>query len=341
MNIRALIGLMIYAVAFWAMPLKADRCFIPLFTEEQMARVTEPELASLQDIYSFFEVDYESHHLLNLDEMSQPLGTTFLWHALNEHNAAARVISDLVECPCVKFSRKRCPCLRQWLEEALVQKVEAQYPDKSLPLTYVSIGSGGMFYDLVLLTKLVFAGYKNINIVLVDRIYSDLISRAKAGCYQTEIKMDNCLLQFARWLSFLRVTHDAHPQFTLVLNDVYTQVVADHSADVLVIADLGLKMSEMLEILVRQCFENLLKEHGIYAFLLERLLSGALAETIGEPILHQHLSLDVFEPARGDFVPASSDLTVYVGAKGIRADERTLELPVGYGRVTLGRAIDG
>jgi hypothetical protein len=313
----------------WGKPLMSYHCSVPMFSAKKIASLSEPKKASLDEVYSFFEADQDIHPPLNIDNLSQPRETTYLLRALTSGTPTVQAINALTECPCVNFSRTRCPCLRQWAEVALVRKMELEYHDKSLPLTYVSIGSGGMFFDFVLISKLIFAGFTNINIVLVDTAYADLIDRVKANRCTPDNKEDVRLKQFVRWFSFLQTTHAAHPRISLMLSNVYTQIVAEQSTDVLVIADLGLKALDLLDILVPQCFEILLKEHGTYVFLLEKTLTGLLAERVGTPLLHQMLALDVIDPIQGTITKKSNDLTVYVGTKGIPEVGVTQELPPG------------
>lgn len=327
MKLRQLFVLVGCLLAFFATQVSAERCMVPLFTDEQFSRLTEKELRSLQDIYSFFEADRDQHFALSPGVMSQPIGTTFLWYALTGHESSAYAINALVECPCVKFSRKRCSCLRQWAEEALVHEMEIRYPDKTMPITYLAIGSGGMFYDLVLLSKLVFAGYTDINIVLVDKIYTELIGLVNAGGRLGGDITVPTLIQFVRWLSFLQTTHRTHPRFSFVLGDSYEQDVAEQSADVLVLADLGLKPSHMLDAMVGQCFEKILKNRGVFVFLLDKFLGGGLAEMVGQPQLRQYLIVDVFAHSGDKISQTSVDLTVYVGAKGASTRSEPCVLP--------------
>lgn len=68
--------------------------------------------------------------------------------------------------------------LREQLEEDVVKKVKERYlPNQEL--VYVSFGCGYLFTDCIILTKLVAAGYKNIKIHLIDKIWSEYIEVVK------------------------------------------------------------------------------------------------------------------------------------------------------------------
>ncbi len=68
--------------------------------------------------------------------------------------------------------------LREQLEHDVIKKVKEQYgPEQEL--IYVSFGCGYLFTDCVILTKLVAAGYKNIKIHLIDKMFSEYIQAIK------------------------------------------------------------------------------------------------------------------------------------------------------------------
>lgn len=82
----------------------------------------------------------------------------------------------LYECSCIStgaFHRFRSP-RRNNLENAIVQRLVAIRPDKSLPIHLLSMGSGGLMSDFLTLEKLVLAGFKTITIDCIDPVGIDL-----------------------------------------------------------------------------------------------------------------------------------------------------------------------
>ncbi len=67
---------------------------------------------------------------------------------------------------------------RKLFEDAVVAKTISFKPI-SQKLVYTSFGSGGLFSDVVLLSKLIESGYKNIEVHLIDKEYSEIISIIK------------------------------------------------------------------------------------------------------------------------------------------------------------------
>lgn len=76
---------------------------------------------------------------------------------------------NLTECTCQNSAFNRLHnSRRDDLENAIVKRLAVNYPNKSEPISILSMGSGGLMSDFITLEKLILAGFKKINIALVD-----------------------------------------------------------------------------------------------------------------------------------------------------------------------------
>jgi len=111
------------------------------------------------------------------------------WNEISEHlRSMPRFISDrrvtdvgrslvfnplgLEECACCHFHRLNSK-RRKKLEDEIVSRLFNQIDDKEKPLQLLSMGSGGLMSDFIVLEKLLLAGFKKITIDCVDPIGID------------------------------------------------------------------------------------------------------------------------------------------------------------------------
>lgn len=91
-----------------------------------------------------------------LDDIADLAGNHIFSH-LNE--------CSLLECP---FTRC-CDDLRGDIEAKIIADVQTIYPDKQSRITLTSFGSGDFFQDLVVLARLMKAGYTQIHLNCIDK----------------------------------------------------------------------------------------------------------------------------------------------------------------------------
>ena len=63
----------------------------------------------------------------------------------------------------------------------LIEQIKVTHPNRNQPLVYTSLGSGGLLQDYLTIKELLNAGYKNINVNLIDLIYPDVPLTPKEG----------------------------------------------------------------------------------------------------------------------------------------------------------------
>ena len=76
---------------------------------------------------------------------------------------------EFTECACdtQAFDRQKSP-RRVRLENQIIADMKKSKPDKDQPIHLLSMGCGGLLQDWIIMGRLFKAGYKNINIALVD-----------------------------------------------------------------------------------------------------------------------------------------------------------------------------
>ena len=84
---------------------------------------------------------------------------------------------ELDECRCDQFNRFSNPEFRRALEDSIIAALEKKHPDKTAKISLVSLGSGGCFQELVILSKLLKAGYSQICFTSIDTKYKESDSK--------------------------------------------------------------------------------------------------------------------------------------------------------------------
>lgn len=75
---------------------------------------------------------------------------------------------EFFECACIKGTFNRfLNSRRVSIEKAIVSDLKVRLPIEA-PISLLSMGSGGLFQDFILIGKLIQAGYKSISLTLVD-----------------------------------------------------------------------------------------------------------------------------------------------------------------------------
>ena len=134
-------------------------------------------LSSLKDLnYRFFGVKKIPQTLTyhpKIFEMLQHVHSTtdFVKNNINFDRNDFKPL-DLYECSCKGFSRFTTP-RRNNLENAIVQQLAVSTPDKNQTLHILSMGSGGLMSDFLILEKLILVGFRNISIDCVDPVGID------------------------------------------------------------------------------------------------------------------------------------------------------------------------
>jgi len=87
-------------------------------------------------------------------------------------------LGGLYECPCVPLSA------RVQFEEAVVEDASRHWraSGSQRGLTYLSLGAGGLFSDLMVLAGLLARGVRVSTVVLIDTIYEELIAAFQSPC---------------------------------------------------------------------------------------------------------------------------------------------------------------
>jgi hypothetical protein len=230
------------------------------------------------------------------------------------------IFGDLSEGSCEIFNRE-CVYTRNILEKALItcfiECFKKNDVVKNQQLTYTSVGSGRLFQDLIIITKLLEQGPRNIVINLIDKDYDKFITRAfelgkndgsfyidieKIGNVQgPEDQLNDTFYDFLKWFEFLRIY--CYPDLTVkvfVYDDLesYLQDCRNgynSKSDIGVIIDFheDFNLREGISGNFDFCrapffdyfFENGINSGGIYGFtLLGNLENSQLSTKIGGPI---------------------------------------------------------
>lgn len=288
-------------LCLWRATAVAGHVHLPLLSASQLEALGSAELGSLEEICSFFrdnaaEIvtgDLNSHIVSDL--------STKLMHMLP--------MRCLKECGCPQFSRADCPAFRNGLVKFLVQKILTKYPDKEKRLVYVSIGSGQLFLDSVLVSMLLLNGYKNIRIVVMDKVYS--------GHFLPE-RRSPAVTQFVQWVSFLSLKMQARVR-VIMGDDIHE--LERKRADVVVAADLDIREEEALHDVISEGL-SILKDGGIYGFLVDQ----PLVRFVGFPLIEQ--TFKIYRQGVGGDPVLTLSLGLYVGCTGeVAGGEPIIKLP--------------
>lgn len=118
-------------------------------------------------------------------------------HTLLKHSGFTETFPNLNECSCKTINQ----AVRIELEKSVVKAINNKFSDKSRPITIVSFGAGSCFQELVYITKLVDAGYKNINFVAMDNSEDTPRALADLRSFQEKYLQDaNIQLHYRRHL---------------------------------------------------------------------------------------------------------------------------------------------
>lgn len=156
------------------------------------------------------------------------------------------------ECQCHLFERSNG--WRDNFENKISDLVDSSAGDKAQPIVYINYSSGLAFQDLMIVTKLIVAGYKNITINLVDSYYKEFIEYVNLlTCYQrtsmltryanqtgTRADINNAVMSLSYYFSLLSNVHDA--QVTINMFDSTQsalQEIKPQSCHVIFCADFG------------------------------------------------------------------------------------------------------
>ncbi len=137
-------------------------------------------------------------------------------------------------CPCYKLNAES----RVKLEKSALNLLE-QRIDKTSLLTIVSVGPGNCFQEIVYLAKLAMAGYKHIQLVLIDPIdtsteeigLADFIKNYIPECHVRIVKYDS----LTDYLKQVKTNRSLKPALLLMLDlanyKVGNSLLADHAYD--------------------------------------------------------------------------------------------------------------
>lgn len=108
----------------------------------------------------------------------------------------------LSECTGGVCSLSRCSNNeRQIFDSKVIETIKKNYPNKENILTYVSLGSGSLLSDCVILSKLIDIGYKNINIHLIDFRYEEMLESCGKGKDLLTLASNYQFIQLISWLN--------------------------------------------------------------------------------------------------------------------------------------------
>jgi hypothetical protein len=94
------------------------------------------------------------------------------------------------ECDCYEFDRHRYPQFKTQFEDTIIEQASRLLPEKEKVVRLLDVGAGGCFQTLAILDKFLKAGYKNIELTLVDKCY------AKSNCFGSH----NSVEQFQKFV---------------------------------------------------------------------------------------------------------------------------------------------
>jgi hypothetical protein len=124
--------------------------------------------------YNYFASDkWDWNDLYDKDNLRLCLSAIKLNKPKQDRNRIPAFLGGVLsECTC------RGTQSRNNTDNAIVQKIERNFPDKEQRLRYVSFGCDGCFPDWVILSHLVLLGYKNVEVHLTGA-YSQSVEKMK------------------------------------------------------------------------------------------------------------------------------------------------------------------
>lgn len=156
------------------------------------------------------------------------------------------------ECECDIFHRANG--WRKSFENKILDLLDDPHADKTKPVSYVNYSSGLGFQDLILVTKLIQAGYEDITINLVDNYYGKLIDHANLlQCFMasTELKYNshargqgeqtaNVVVSLSNYFSLLQHIKKSHVKINLFESaDSALKNIKPQSSQLILCADFG------------------------------------------------------------------------------------------------------
>ena len=119
---------------------------------------------------------------------------SILHRLTTETDITVDTIPELGLSECTSCSLSRPAYYRRYTEDMIIHTVRTMYSTQD-HITYVSYGSGMLFFEVRLLSRLFSLGYTRITIILIDPIYNHIISTNAAsyisGTYINTTAYDN------------------------------------------------------------------------------------------------------------------------------------------------------
>lgn len=153
-------------------------------------------------------------------------------------NLFTKILTFITLCPCPKLDGAS----RSGLEKDAIELLTHSCPN-DVPLTIVSIGPGGCFQEMVYLAKLANAGYKTINLILIDPKNLDKQERVLASF--SDIYLPECEINIYKYDDLetynqaAQNTDDLTPNLLLLLDltdaeyEVNSKSLPDHAFELL------------------------------------------------------------------------------------------------------------
>lgn len=105
---------------------------------------------------------------------------------------------------------------RQKIENRIVADLTTRDVPKDKPLTYLSLGAGGYLQDLFILTKLILAGYRTIQVFLVDPTFYETLFPQFEDVLSSLSEAPGISITVEHHLS-VSVFHEQHPEVNIDL----------------------------------------------------------------------------------------------------------------------------
>ena len=105
----------------------------------------------------------------------------------------------MYECECVHLQRS-LPFRALFSNHVISDIAQLFPPETTSNLVYVTQGPGGLFFDFVMINKLIDLGYRSITVILIEELYQENIDIVQA------------CLDFTAWFKELEHGHSNHPR---------------------------------------------------------------------------------------------------------------------------------
>lgn len=127
-----------------------------------------------------------------------------------EKKTESHPIGLLYECQAnlCPLNRIKFPQRRELVERKILKYIQEYFPSKEKKLIYTSLGPGGLFQDLVILTKLINMGYNDITVILIELEFKNYI----------EVVRGKKLINFDQFANAV-ITHYQLMQFSAFLKN--------------------------------------------------------------------------------------------------------------------------